>query len=732
LNDSPDDPLLDSGRNCWSECRAGQVGWAIDGEAYFGAFRDSIEKAEHEILIVGWDIDSRVELIRDPEDPRYPSPLRETPQSLVERKSGLKVYVLSWDFAMVYVLERELLPASSFGWQDSERLHFKLDDRHVTGASQHQKVVVIDGALAFIGGFDITKHRWDTQRHAAGDARRSDPSGESYRPFHDVQAVVSGECAGRLRELVDWRWRNATGDSLPPLEHEDDGSLCWPENIEVRARNARAALARTWVDPETSEVTAEVEALYLDMIGRARKSLYIENQYFTSQSIAGALADSLRRESGPEIVLVLPGRTSGWLEQSTMDVLRNQALTEIAEADEHGRLRIVSPVSDELGDTAINVHGKVMVVDDRWLRIGSANLSRRSMGLDSECDLVVEDAEAAARLRAELIAEHLGADVEAVQSGIAENGLLGTLDEYNGGNRRLDPLSYERDDWDALLEPLARIADLEKPIERSWSDTVDSLGNRLNGGPDGTDGPPTRREADSSSETNSTSASPVPLPTPTGGWIAMAVIVAVLGFWIFWMVRGASMDLSAQELLDRLQEITAHPLAPFIAFPAFVASSLLVAPVTWMIALCALLFEPVVASLVAIAGTLAATALNHFIGARFADAISSRIPQGVAGRIKRLASSSDTWSLAGLRLIPIAPFTIVNLAVGVAGVPLRPFLLGTLIAMAPGTLLLCFSVDRARAALRGEQIFDPWIVAIIVLAGVGLIGLRILRNRMRK
>lgn len=725
MKNRSDDTLLEPGRNCWLTCRAQRFGWAIDGAAYFSALRDSIGKAECEILIVGWDIDSRVELIRDPDDPQYPSPLCETLQSLVADKPALRVHVLSWDFAMVYVLERELLPAYSFGWQDSDRLHFRLDDRHVAGASHHQKIVVIDGRLAWIGGFDLTKHRWDTPRHAPDDARRTDPLGERFGPFHDIQAVVSGACAAHLRELVEARWRNATGESLPALADEG-GADCWPASIEVAAENAGAAIARTWADPDSGEITAEVEALYVDMIRRARRSLYIENQYFTSQSIAEALAQSLQKSTGPEIVLVLPARTSGWLEQSTMDVLRNRALSRIADADMHGRLRVLSPVADGLGDTTINVHGKVMVVDDRWIRIGSANLSRRSLGLDSECDLLVDDSGAAPSLTAALLAEHLGSDETAVREAIAANGLLATIDAFNGGARRLEPLSYEPDDWDALLEPLARIADLEKPIERSWSESLDSLGDRLGGLSGSSDTEPDAQAGGGSSARHRV------LPTPAAGWIALAIVVAVIGFWVYWLVKGAGTDLSAQELLGLLREKTAHPLAPVIALPAFVASSLLVAPVTWMIALCALLFDPVTASIVSIAGTLAATGLNHAIGAHFAAAISRRIPERVSRRIERLAASSDTWSLAGLRLIPIAPFTIVNLVVGMAGVPLKPFLLGTLIAMAPGTLLLCFSVDRARAALQGEPVFDPWIAATIVLAGIGLIGLRLLRNRLRK
>jgi phospholipase D1/2 len=183
-----------------------------------------MEAAEREILIVGWDIDSTVELIRDESHPLYPSPLAETLEALVERKPSLEVHVLSWDFAMVYVLERELLPSYRFGWQNSERLHFHLDGEHATGASHHQKFVVIDGDLAFVGGLDLTKSRWDTRDHAADDPRRVNSDNKSYRPFHDVQAIVKGETAQQLRELAAFRWKNATGSTLPHFGDINGGS----------------------------------------------------------------------------------------------------------------------------------------------------------------------------------------------------------------------------------------------------------------------------------------------------------------------------------------------------------------------------------------------------------------------------------------------------------------------------------------------------------------------------
>ena len=261
----------------------------------------------------------------------------------------------------------------------------------------------------------------------------------------------------------------------------------------------------------------------------------------------------------------------------------------------------------------------------------------------------------------------------------------------------------------ALLEPFAQIADLEKPIMLTAGESQESVARYGEG--------------------NAGNTPDNEMHTPALGWAAFALIVAIVGFWIYVAAQGSGEALDFSSLLLKLREAASHPLAPFVAVPAIVLGSVMVAPITGMLAVCALLFDPWTASMVGIVGTLAATAVNHWIGGHFAQVISAKIPRRIAGKISRVAASSDIWSLAGLRLIPIAPFSIVNLIVGVSGVGLRDFLLGTLIGMGPGIVLLCMSVDRARAALAGESVFDPWIIAVIAAAGVTLIALRVWQQR---
>ena len=96
----------------WRTARASRLGWLVDGEAYFGALNDVLPRARREILIVGWDIDSRLQLVRDGDGDA--SGLCEWLDSLLGQRPDLHINVLSWDFAAVYVLERELLAGVSF------------------------------------------------------------------------------------------------------------------------------------------------------------------------------------------------------------------------------------------------------------------------------------------------------------------------------------------------------------------------------------------------------------------------------------------------------------------------------------------------------------------------------------------------------------------------------------------------------------------------------------------
>lgn len=157
--------ILTEGRNCWRIAPAKRGAFLIDGDAYFVACAKAIARAGQSIFIVGWDIDSRTRLLTDGQIDDLPVNLGDFLNKVVSRRRGLHAYLLGWDFPVVYALDREPLPVYKLDWCTHRRVHFRLDGIHPVGAAHHQKIVVVDDAVAFVGGMDLAVRRWDTPEH---------------------------------------------------------------------------------------------------------------------------------------------------------------------------------------------------------------------------------------------------------------------------------------------------------------------------------------------------------------------------------------------------------------------------------------------------------------------------------------------------------------------------------------------------------------------------------------
>jgi phosphatidylserine/phosphatidylglycerophosphate/cardiolipin synthase-like enzyme len=295
----------------------------------------------------------------------------------------------------------------------------------------------------------MTGSRWDTRGHCDDDPRRRRPTtGRRYAPWHDTTMAVDGDAAKALGELARLRWKIGCDEELP--EAEEPPTVPWPEGLEPGFRNVEVAIARTRGKVNNWTEVREIEALYVDMINAAERFVYIENQYFASRVVARAIARRLEQPGGPEFLLVAPRTGMGWLDDEAMSPARAELMKALAEADHEGRFRIYNPVTE--GGQEIYVHSKVMIVDDRMLRVGSANLNNRSMGLDSECDLLLDAARDAsgkaggkiAAIRADLMAEHLGVEPDEVERVFGATGsLFDTVEALRGSGRTLNRFTPE-------------------------------------------------------------------------------------------------------------------------------------------------------------------------------------------------------------------------------------------------------------------------------------------------
>jgi phospholipase D1/2 len=705
------DELLAPGANCWRVARSNRCSLLVDGEAYFKAVRNAIGKARRAVWILGWDIDSRIGLVRGGGEDDRPSALVEFLHHTLKRRRGLRVHVLVWDFSMIFALDREWPPIYSPRWRMHRRLDFHMDNEHPPGASHHQKVVVVDDAVAFFGGIDLTKRRWDTTEHAADQSGRLDPDGRRYSPFHDVQLVVDGDAAGALGELARERWRVATGKEGKPPRAVDTAADPWPEGVKPDFRHVDVGIARTMSPHRGRAEVREIERLYCDTIAAARRYIYIENQYLTSAAVGDALASRLREEEGPEVVIVQPKSKTGWLEKYTMEVLRSRLLARLRADDVHGRLGVFYPHIPGLGEgECVNVHAKLMISDDRLLRVGSSNISNRSMGLDSECDLLIDaagDADVERTVRGclfRLLAEHSGREEKEVQEAIErKGGLLPAIEGFRDGERALRPLDGAVPAEIDQMVPDSAIVDPEKPVDPDTlldmvlgEEPPRSVGKRLAG--------------------------------------AAALLLGLLALAIAW--RWTSLgNLLADGRIEALAgDVAGSPWSFPIAVAAFVASSILVVPVTLLISVSALIFGPWQGFICSLAGGVLSAMVSFGIGKALGRDAVRRLAGRRINRLSKRLSRRGLFTVITLRIVPVAPFTVINLVAGASHIRFRDLWLGTLLGMAPGALALSFFADGMVGVLRAPNVRTiAWVGVIAVfLAGGGILASRWIRHGQKQ
>jgi phospholipase D1/2 len=436
---------LDPGRNCWRVSRAGRASLIVDACDYFRLARKAMLKARSQIMLMGWDIDTRVALDepRGKGDP--PVKVGALISWIARKRPDLDIYILAWDGEAYRYLGRGTTLLQLGSWARRKNISFKLDHNHPREASHHQKILVIDDRMAFCGGIDITGSRWDTREHKDEPSQRRQPTTRrAYDPWHDAIMAVDGGVAQCLGDLARLRWLAATDERLECASAGEEDH--WPEELEPDFRDVEVAIARTRGEVgEWSEVR-EIETLFLDLIASARRFVYIETQYFASRVVAEAIARRLGEPDGPEFVVVNPKTGFGWLDESVMGPARAELVEALERRDRYGRFRIYTPVTE--GGADIYVHAKIMIVDDHVLRVGSANLNNRSMGLDSECDLMIDArlpankaaGDTIARLRCDLLAEHLGTGLAEVAACFEETGsTIATIERLRGTGRTLLP-----------------------------------------------------------------------------------------------------------------------------------------------------------------------------------------------------------------------------------------------------------------------------------------------------
>jgi phosphatidylserine/phosphatidylglycerophosphate/cardiolipin synthase-like enzyme len=376
----------------------------VDGQEAMGAMYEAMEGARESIYLSAWCLTPQLRMLRlPPDDPDEPSAGAGGPHALLpllaRKAHEADVRVLLWPGAVLGKFARRHMRATHRALvQASPRLHARLDTHEKFGHCQHQKTLVVDGRVAFVGGLDVTAFdadRWDVREHPFRTSRN----------WHDVHWQIEGPCVADVAANFAQRW-----NALAP--HQPVPPVPIPSPLPG---GGLAQVQRTipqGVYPFAPSGIYGIAHAYFHAIARAERFIYLENQYLWSPEVTDALCAAIRR--GVHVVIVLPAHPNIGKADTDRHVERLlQAGTEARAAG--GSFRAYTLYTSWWDATMgryhyrpIYVHSKIAIVDDAWATAGSANLNGRGMATDSEINVSTTDVRAIRELRLRLWAEHLG------------------------------------------------------------------------------------------------------------------------------------------------------------------------------------------------------------------------------------------------------------------------------------------------------------------------------------
>jgi phosphatidylserine/phosphatidylglycerophosphate/cardiolipin synthase-like enzyme len=355
------------------------------------AIEREIRAAQSHVHIAGWSITPTFALTRG----AAPVIVREL---LADAARDLDVRVLLWAGAPVPVIrpDRRDVRRDRDQLMRGSRIRVALDPREHVVHCHHEKIVVVDDEVAFVGGVDLTDR----------DGDRYDQLTHPYRGmlgWHDLAVRSRGPLVADIAGHFRGRWGEVTGEILPePLTPEPAG--------DTEAQFVRTVPEGVYSFAPTGDF--RILESYLRGLSSAQKLIYIENQFLWAAEVVSLLADKVRRPPSPDfrLVVVLPARANQGQEDT------RGKLQMLVDADDGAGRFTASTLSAVQNDEVerVYVHAKVAVVDDRWLTVGSANLNARGLFNDSEANVVTHDSRLARDTRLRLWAEHLERPVEEI------------------------------------------------------------------------------------------------------------------------------------------------------------------------------------------------------------------------------------------------------------------------------------------------------------------------------
>lgn len=650
---------------------------------YYEELYEVFQKAEQSIFILGWDIHSEVDLMPHKKNLETPSVLVNLLRVLALEKKELQIYLLPWEYALLYAAERDPLLNIKFSWGDIENIHFEENTSDSIGSSHHQKIVMVDETLVYCGGIDLTVKRWDDEYHTANNPFRAYAKLFSYAPYHDYQIRCSGPIVVEFKEILKNSWQKNTGE-LPDFQGKINNNFLGRTN-GIPLNFTDVELIQTQPMVSGGKEKREIETAYYKLIQSSKKSIYIENQYFTSNKVTEAIIEILKKDNPPEIVIILPKKAGGWLELETMGRLQYQQLNRLVGIDSQKKLKILYPFHRELPENEyMTVHSKIMIVDNEKLIIGSANLNNRSMGLDTESCLLI--AGEFKELRDYLISIISGTELNKIKANSSLFSCIKSIQEEQNNRSLLDfDLQIKPFTIPNELMPDQDLIDQEKPSALAQKIQVIQNENK-----------PLWEKFNRGDKNLSLIVT-----------IIFAVLLAIL--WNYFPETNYyKNNIESFVVLFKSSEY-----AWGITLGLFALSGLLFIPINIVIIFIATSFEPLDALLYILTGSVFCVFVTYIMGYVLARLNLTREKYKTEKKVIKLLKNSSLPFLIILRIIPTMPNSILGIAAGNIGISLWKFLLSSFIGFIPGTLGLVFFQKSLISLIK-----DPSLISFLILGGL--------------
>ncbi len=369
----------------------------IDGAQALPVIAEELRQARSHVHLTGWHFSPDFALKREGET----LILRNLLAELAER---LDVRVLVWAGAPLPLFR----PSRSDVRKMREELikytniECALDAKERPMHCHHEKTIVVDDRVAFVGGIDLTSEsgdRYDTNDHPP----------RARVGWHDVCARIEGPAVADVAEHFRMRWHEVTGKALAAVSPSEDAG-------EVELQVVRTVPERVYTALPKGDFS--ILESYLRALKAAERLIYIENQFLWSPEVEAVLHDKISNPPHPDfrLLLVLPSKPN-----SGADDTRG-VLGHLIEADGDAGHLLACTLFARTGNLTepIYIHAKVGIIDDKWLTLGSANLNEHSLFNDTEMNIVSHDPDLALQTRLRLWAEHLELPVEQIPSDPAE------------------------------------------------------------------------------------------------------------------------------------------------------------------------------------------------------------------------------------------------------------------------------------------------------------------------